>query len=78
MEALIRRRTGGETFGLLQCNDHRPGRFAPEEIAHLERIADQLAARRCRAGSLRATGLAPLSETKFRALYDSTGDAVMC
>ena len=72
--ALIRLRTGGETFGLLQCNDHRSGCFAPEKIAHLERIADQLAAAVSRRQVQQALRR---SETKFRALYDSTGDAVM-
>jgi PAS domain S-box-containing protein len=42
--ALIPVRTGGATFGLLQFNDMRPDRFTPEKIAHLERIADHLAA----------------------------------
>jgi PAS domain S-box-containing protein len=41
--ALIRLRSGGETFGLLQFNDKRRGRFTPARIAHLERIADHLA-----------------------------------
>ena len=41
--ALIRLRTGGATFGLLQFNDKRTDRFTPEKIARLERIADHLA-----------------------------------
>jgi PAS domain S-box-containing protein len=41
--ALIPVRTTGETLGLLQFNDPRPGRFTPEKIARLEQIADHLA-----------------------------------
>ena len=41
--ALIRMRVGGETLGLLQFNDPRPGRFTPEKIGLLERVADHLA-----------------------------------
>jgi len=38
--ALIPIRGGGETLGLLQLNDHRPGCFDPETIGYLEGIAD--------------------------------------
>jgi PAS domain S-box-containing protein len=41
--ALIALQVGGERIGLLQLNDHHPGRFAPESIALWERLADQLA-----------------------------------
>ncbi|MCX6912179.1 MAG: PAS domain-containing protein, partial [Verrucomicrobia bacterium] len=41
--ALVRLRTGDETFGLLQFNDKRRGRFTPAKLAHLEQIADHLA-----------------------------------
>lgn len=41
--ALVALRTGGETFGLLQFNDRRPGRFTRERIAHLEGLANHLA-----------------------------------
>jgi PAS domain S-box-containing protein len=40
--ALIRIRTGGGTFGLLQFNDKRPGRFTLDRIGFLERLADHL------------------------------------
>jgi PAS domain S-box-containing protein len=41
--ALIPLRAFGETFGLLQLNDHRKGRFTPAKILLLERLADSLA-----------------------------------
>ncbi len=41
--ALIPLRSGGETFGLIQLNDHQPGRFTPEGIALFRRIADHVA-----------------------------------
>ena len=41
--ALIPLRAGEEVFGLLQFNDHRTGRFTPDQITLLERIADNLA-----------------------------------
>ncbi|MBA4369039.1 MAG: hypothetical protein C0403_15525 [Desulfobacterium sp.] len=41
--ALIPLRSNHQVFGLLQLNDHRPGRFTPGLIAHLERMADNLA-----------------------------------
>ena len=41
--ALIALRTGEERLGLLQLNDRNVGRFAPEDVALWERLADQLA-----------------------------------
>lgn len=41
--ALIPLRSGSETFGLLQFNDKRKGRFTPELIALFRRIADNIA-----------------------------------
>ena len=41
--ALIPLRIGGERLGLLQLNDRRKGRFAAQDIALWERLADQLA-----------------------------------
>jgi PAS domain S-box-containing protein len=41
--ALIALRAGKETFGLLQFNDSRQGRFAAETIAQWERLAGYLA-----------------------------------
>jgi PAS domain S-box-containing protein len=41
--ALVPLRVGKETFGLLQFNDKHKGRFTPEKISLLERLADNLA-----------------------------------
>ncbi|MCF7958571.1 MAG: PAS domain-containing protein [Phycisphaerae bacterium] len=41
--ALFPLRSGGETFGLLQFNDHRKGCFSPPFIALVERLADNVA-----------------------------------
>ena len=41
--ALIPLRASGETFGLLQLNDRRRGRFTSRQISLLERLADSLA-----------------------------------
>ena len=41
--ALVPMRVGETTLGLLQVNDEREGRFTPERIALLERLADNLA-----------------------------------
>jgi two-component sensor histidine kinase len=41
--ALLPLRAGAETLGLVQLNDQRPGRFTPELISQLERLADQVA-----------------------------------
>ena len=41
--ALIPLRTGDQVFGLIQFNDHRPNRYTPDLIDHLERMADSLA-----------------------------------
>jgi PAS domain S-box-containing protein len=41
--ALIPLRASGETFGLLQLNDRRKGRFTAREISLLERLADSVA-----------------------------------
>ncbi|MCM2284149.1 MAG: PAS domain S-box protein [Desulfobacula sp.] len=40
---LIPLRAGSETFGLLQLNDRRENRFSSQVIAHLERIAGNVA-----------------------------------
>ena len=56
--AIVRLRTGGETFGLLQFNDRRRACFTPAKLAHLEQIADHLAvalARRQVEAALRET-----------------------
>ncbi len=67
--ALIPLNHGGETLGLLQLNDHRPGRFSREFIAFLEGSADQITLalrQRQLAAALRA------SEQRFRAVVDNS------
>lgn len=66
--ALIPLSYGGETFGLLQMNDRRRGRFSPETIALWERVAGFLAVALSKAQSearLRE------SEARYRALFSS-------
>lgn len=41
--ALIPLNSAGETFGLIQLNDHEEGKFSPELIAMYRRIADYIA-----------------------------------
>jgi PAS domain S-box-containing protein len=41
--ALIPLRMGKTTFGLIQLNDKRPGRFTPDSIALMERMANSIA-----------------------------------
>jgi PAS domain S-box-containing protein len=56
--ALIPLRMGDTTFGLVQLNDRRKGRFTPELIAQLERMCDSVAmamAQRKTENSLRET-----------------------
>ncbi|MBI5118138.1 PAS domain S-box protein [Candidatus Poribacteria bacterium] len=68
--ALIRLRSGDETFGLLQLNDHAAGRFTPESIAFMENVADQIAislAQRKGQDALRE------SEEKYRHLVECLG-----
>jgi len=72
--ALIALRVGETAYGLVQLNDRRPGRFTPERIALLERLADSLAvalAHRQGAEQLRA------SEQRLRLLADNADDFVL-
>ena len=71
--ALIPLRSAGETFGLIQLNDHRKGCFSPESIAAYRRIADYVAgflAKRQARSALRK------SEAHLRALLDTLPDLV--
>ncbi len=69
--ALIPLRAGATTFGLLQVNDMRKGRFTRELIAFLERLAGAialaLAHRQMEAGLIE-------NELKFRTIADFTAD----
>lgn len=67
--ALVPLRHGDETFGLLQFNDKRKGRFTPQLIGLFERIADNVAlavAQRWAEEALRE------SERRFRRLFDES------
>jgi len=69
--ALLPLRVGEATIGLLQFNDHRPGRFTPEKIAMLERFAGHLAiglAHRRAEAELRE------NEERYRTVADFTRD----
>ena len=66
--ALIPLRLGGECLGLLQLNDWRDGRFTPDQIVFLERVADQLA---IAFAELQAVESLRESEAKYRSLFDN-------
>ncbi len=71
--ALVALRTSQTTCGLLQINDKRKGRFTPERVALLERLADNLAvaiAYRLSQQSLRE------SEERYRRLVESSPDTI--
>ncbi|MBI4772685.1 MAG: PAS domain-containing protein [Deltaproteobacteria bacterium] len=71
--ALIPLRSAGETFGLIQLNDHREGRFSPDLIAMYRRVADSIAgflAKRQAQEALRK------SEMHLRILIDTLPDLV--
>jgi PAS domain S-box-containing protein len=71
--ALVPLRFAGTTYGLLQFNDQRPDRFTPELLTFLELVADSAALALSR---LEAHRDLAASEAKYRALFDSAGDAV--
>ncbi len=70
--ALIPLRSDDKIFGLVQFNDHRPGRFTPILIASFERMADNLAialSRRQAEEALRE------SEEKYRSIMNAMKDS---
>ncbi|MHC4584307.1 MAG: PAS domain S-box protein [Planctomycetota bacterium] len=71
--ALIPLRAGGETFGLLQFNDKQKGRFTPEKISLMERLADNLA---IGLAQMRAEQALKQSEAKYRSLIANIPDIV--
>jgi PAS domain S-box-containing protein len=72
--ALVPLRLGQETHGLLQLNDRQPGRFTPGKIAFLENLADSLA---LALAQCRAQQTLRQDEERYRALFDSSLDAVL-
>ena len=71
--ALIPLRTGAETIGLLQFNDHQADRFDLQTIAFLEYLADSLATA---LAHRRAEEALRESEARYRGLADATTDAI--
>ena len=72
--ALIPLRSGPETIGLLQLNDHGRGRFTPDLIAFLEKTADQLA---IALAQRRAQAALQESEERYRRLFEVESDAIL-
>ncbi len=72
--ALIPLRSGGQTLGLLQLNDHAKGRFNPDLLAFLESAADQFAIALAQRQAQK--GLSQ-SEERYRALVESAPDAIV-
>ena len=66
--ALIALRVGEQRIGLLQLNDRHIGRFAPEDIALWERLADQLAVA---IAKLRLEEELRESQEHYRTLFDT-------
>jgi PAS domain S-box-containing protein len=69
--ALIPLRTGGRTFGLVQFNDFRAGRFSESRIAALEQLVDYVA---IALAKFEAEDALRVSVEKFRIVADSTYD----
>jgi len=72
--ALIPLRIGPQVLGLLQFNDHRPNRFTPDCIAHLERLADALATA---LSGRQAEEALRESENRYRQLFEAESDAIL-
>ena len=72
--ALLPLRAGDTTFGLVQLNDHRKGRFTTESLAFLERLCDSVAIgleHRYAEHALRE------SEARYHGLVDQSPDAII-
>lgn len=72
--ALIPLRTGIETFGLLQFNDKREGRFNLDKIMFLEQIADYFA---LGLAKRKSDILIKESEEKYRKLFSTSQQGVL-
>lgn len=72
--ALIPLYSGDTTFGLLQLNDSRKGRFTRERIQLLERLAGSLALALAQRQAAEAMAE---SEAKFRAIFEQAPDSVL-
>ncbi|WP_083927859.1 PAS domain S-box protein [Desulfobacter curvatus] len=71
--ALIPLRTAGETFGLMQFNDHGEGKFSAGNIATYRRVADHVASSLAK---LKAVASLKKSEEQLKAIVENTQDAI--
>lgn len=71
--ALVPLRHAGITHGLLQINDHTPGRFGPEMISFLENTADQIA---IALSQYKAEAALRTSEQRFRDVSAAAGEFI--
>lgn len=71
--ALIPLRTAGETFGLMQFNDHEEGKFSAGKIATYRRVADHVASSLAK---LKAVASLKKSEEQLTAIVENTQDAI--
>ena len=79
--ALLPLRAGGETFGLVQLNDHRPGCFTSHSIRMMENlvstVASGLAERRSRERAVRQTRLVDGINRIFREALGSATEEIL-
>nr|WP_320192905.1 PAS domain S-box protein [uncultured Desulfobacter sp.] len=71
--ALIPLRTAGETFGLMQFNDHEEGKFSAGKIAAYRRVADNVASSLAK---LKAVEALRRSEEQLKAVVENSIDAI--
>ncbi len=71
--ALIPLRSAGETFGLMQFNDHQEGKFSTGKIAAYRRVADHVASSLAK---LKAVEALKKREAQFKAVVENTKDAI--
>ncbi len=72
--ALVPLRSGGETFGLFQFNDHRRNRFTRERIEFFERAADTIASS---IYAHKAEEDLHASEARFRMIVEGSDDSIL-
>lgn len=71
--ALIPLRTAGETFGLMQFNDHEKGKFSAGKVAAYRRVADQVASSLAK---LKAVDSLKKTEERFKFLSEATVEGI--
>ncbi|MFH1058409.1 MAG: PAS domain S-box protein [Pseudomonadota bacterium] len=72
--ALIPLRAGAQTFGLIQLNDKRQGRFSQEKIALLERLANHVAVYLAK---VQTEEQLKQSEELYRLLVENANEAIL-